>query len=433
MTTHPPHEAATSAKGVGSYRWRICALLFFATAINYIDRQVFGLLAPMLQKEIGWTEQEYGYIIAAFQGAYALGFLLMGWLLDRFGARVAYASAVAFWSVAAMAHGLARSVLGFGVARAGLGLGEAGNFPGALKVVAEWFPQRERAFATGLFNSGSNIGAVLAPIVVPMIALSLGWQWAFYLTGALGMVWLLLWMMIYRQPHAHPALSASERAYIQSDPPTPTTRIPWSQLVGYRGAWAFALGKFLTDPIWWLYLYWLPKYLNSTHGLSIAEFGAPLVTIYLVSDAGSILGGWASSRLIMRGWSVNRARKAVMLGCAVAVTPIMLTAFTGDLWGNVLLIALAAAAHQAWSANLFTMATDLFPRQAVGSVVGFGGTAGAIGGMLIAALTGWVLSVTGSYVPMFVLAGVGYLIAFVVVNSLVPQIEPVLLPTEDKE
>ncbi len=430
MTTHPPHTAATSAKGVGSYRWRICALLFFATAINYIDRQVFGLLAPVLQKEIGWTEQEYGYIIAAFQGAYALGFLLMGWLLDRFGARVVYAGAVAIWSVAAMAHGLARTVFGFGLARAGLGLGEAGNFPGALKVVAEWFPQRERAFATGLFNSGSNIGAVLAPIVVPMIALSLGWQWAFYLTGALGVAWLLLWVVTYRRPDAHPGLSSAERAYIQSDPPSPAMRIPWGRLVGYRGAWAFALGKFLTDPIWWLYLYWLPKYLNSTHGLSIADFGAPLVVIYLISDAGSILGGWASSRLIARGWTVDRARKAVMLGCAIAVMPIMLTAFTADLWTNVLLIALAAAAHQAWSANLFTMATDLFPRQAVGSVVGFGGTAGAIGGMLIAAVTGWVLATTGSYVPMFVLAGVGYLIAFAVVHSLVPHIEPVSLPAE---
>lgn len=425
QTTLQSNQAA--AERVGSYRWRICALLFFATAINYIDRQVFGLLAPELQRELGWTEQQYGYIIASFQGAYAVGFLLMGWLLDRFGARVVYAGAVAFWSVAAMAHGLARSVMGFGIARAALGLGEAGNFPGALKVVAEWFPQKERALATGLFNSGSNIGAVLAPILVPLIALQMGWQWAFYLTGALGVIWLVLWWVTYRRPDAHPQLGAAERAFIQSDPPSPTVRVPWARLVGYRAAWAFAIGKFLTDPIWWLYLYWLPKYLNTAHGLSIAEFGAPLVVIYLISDAGSIVGGWASSRLLARGWSVNRARKAVMLGCALAVTPIVFTAFTSDLWTNVLLIALAAAAHQAWSANLFTLTTDLFPRQAVGSVVGFGGTWGALGGMLIATITGWVLAATGSYVPMFVFAGVGYLLALGLIQLLVPRIAPVAL------
>jgi ACS family hexuronate transporter-like MFS transporter len=434
----PPQSAGASATGaaiaaaegiggrVGRYRWGICAMLFFATTINYIDRQVLGILAAdeTFKNTIGWNEAEYGYVTTAFQAAYALGLLLVGYLMDRIGTRKGFSIAIVFWSIAAMGHSLARSALSFGVARFALGLGEAGNFPAAIKTVAEWFPKKERALATGIFNSGSNVGAIIAPLVVPLIAITYGWQWAFIITGALGFIWLVFWLMVYHRPEEHPKLSRAELAHIQSDPAEPTTRIPWARLIPHRQTWAFAIGKFLTDPIWWVYLFWLPKFLNTNYGLNITQIGLPLVIIYVAADVGSIGGGWLSSTLIKRGWTVNKARKTAMLICALSVVPIMFAGNTSNMWVAVALISLAAAAHQGWSANIFTIASDMFPRRAVGSVVGIGGMAGSIGGMLIATTVGLILHYTGSYVPIFIIAGSAYLVALLVIHLLAPRLEP---------
>jgi len=409
---------------IGRFRWVVCALLFFATTINYIDRQVLGILAPDLQRSIGWNEVEYGYIVTAFQAAYALGLLASGRLLDRVGTRLGFAVAIAVWSVAAMGHALARSAFGFGVARFLLGLGEASNFPAAIKTVAEWFPRRERALATGIFNAGTNVGAIIAPLVVPAITLAFGWPWAFILTGAIGFLWLGAWLLLYAAPENHPRVSQAELAHIRSDAEESVRPVSWFRLLGLRQTWAFALGKFLTDPIWWFYLYWLPKFLHETHGLTLATIGAPLVAIYLIADVGSIGGGWLSSILIKKGFSVNAARKTAMLVCAVAVVPIVLAPWVSSLWGAVALIGLAAAAHQGWSANIFTLASDMFPRRAVGSVVGIGGMAGAVGGMLISTVTGYLLQWTGSYWAIFALAGSAYLLALAVVQLLAPSLAP---------
>jgi len=411
---------------IGKYRWVICAMLFFATTINYIDRQVLGILATdqNFKTAIGWSEAEYGYVNTAFQGAYAIGLLVVGRLMDRFGTRKGFSVAIIFWSVAAMGHALARSAFGFGTARFFLGLGEAGNFPASIKTVAEWFPKKERALATGIFNSGSNVGAIAAPLAVPYIAVNYGWQWAFVITGLIGFIWLVFWLMIYRRPEEHPKLQAAELAHIQSDPAEPTTKIPWASLISYRQTWAFAIGKFLTDPIWWVYLFWLPKFLNTNYGLNITQIGLPLVVIYVVADIGSIGGGWLSSSLIKRGWTVNKARKLAMLICALAVVPIVFAAKASNLWVAVGLVSIAAAAHQGWSANIFTMTSDMFPRRAVGSVVGIGGMAGSIGGMLIATTVGLILQYTGSYFPIFIIAGSAYLVALAIIHSLVPNLEP---------
>jgi len=411
---------------VGHYRWVICAMLFFATTINYIDRQVLGILATdqTFKTAIGWNEAQYGYVNTAFQAAYALGLLVVGRLMDRFGTRKGFSFAIVFWSIAAMCHALARSAMGFGTARFFLGLGEAGNFPASIKTVAEWFPKKERALATGIFNSGSNVGAIAAPLVVPYIAINYGWQLAFIITGTLGFIWLMLWLMIYRKPHEHPKLKAAELAHIQSDPPEPDTKIPWARLLPHRQTWAFAIGKFLTDPIWWVYLFWLPKFLNTNYKLNITQIGLPLVVIYVVADIGSIGGGWLSSTLIKNGWTVNKARKTAMLICALAVVPIVFAAKASNLWLAVGLVSIAAAAHQGWSANIFTMASDMFPRRAIGSVVGIGGMAGSIGGMLIATTVGLILQYTGSYFPIFIMAGGAYLTALAVVHLLVPRLEP---------
>jgi MFS transporter, ACS family, aldohexuronate transporter len=452
----PPSPSERPAVGVGTapvragghYRWVICALLFFAATINYIDRQVIGILKPTLQQEFGWSEIDYADIVFAFQLAYAIGLLLAGGIVDRIGARRGFMVAIVLWSLAAMAHAEATvfgpavaavlsvvgltytaSVAGFIGARFLLGLGEAGNFPAAIKVVAEWFPKRERALATGLFNSGTNVGALITPLVVPWITLTWGWYWAFVATGAVGLLWLLAWVPIYRSPESHPRLSASELAYIRSDPLDPATRIPWSAVLPLRQTWAFMLGKFLTDPVWWLYLFWVPDFLNRNHGIDLRLVGPPLVVIYLVADVGSIGGGWLSSALIKRGWSVNAGRKTVMLLCALAVLPMMFASGARELWLAVALISVAAAAHQGWSANLFTLVSDTFPRQAVGSVVGLGGMAGAIGGMLIAKLTGYLLQVTGSYVPVFLIAAFAYLTALAVIHILVPRLEPARIAT----
>lgn len=417
----------TGATRVGRYRWVICALLFFASTINYVDRQVMGILAKDLQVVFAWSEIDYGNIVAAFNAAYALGLLLAGRMMDRFGTKIGYSVALIFWSLAAMSTALARSAFGFGVARAALGLGEAGNFPAAIKTVAEWFPKRERAFATGLFNSGTNIGAIVAPLTVPWIAINYGWQWAFILTGLIGFLWLLFWIPMYARPEVHPRVTKAELDYIQSDPPDPpAARIPWVRLIPHRQASAFAIGKYMTDPIWWFYLYWIPNFFRQNHGLDLSTIGPPLIAIYLIADIGSIGGGWLSSSFIKRGWTINRARKTAMLICALAVTPIIFAANVKNLWVAVGLIGLAAAAHQGWSANLFTTASDMFPRRAVGSVVGLGGMSGAMGGATMAVATGVILQSTGgNYRLVFLIAGTAYILALLVIHLLAPRLEPV--------
>ena len=416
-----------AAPRLGRYRWRICAMLLAATTINYIDRQVLGVLAPFLQEEFGWNEIEYGYIVTAFQAAYAIGLLCTGVIIDRLGTRIGYAIAIGVWSLAAMSHSLAASVGGFMAARFMLGLGEAGNFPAAIKTVAEWFPRRERALATGIFNSGSNIGAIVAPLMVPVVAVTWGWQAAFLFTGVLSAAWIVAWLLIYRTPEQHPALSSAELAHIRSDPPEPTVRVPWSRILRHRQAWAFVAAKFITDPIWWFFLFWLPKFLHAEYGLSLMGLGLPLIVIFVMADVGSIAGGWLSGRLIKHGWSVNRARKGAMLVCALCVVPIVFAARADNLWLAVALIGLATAGHQGWSANVFTLTSDMFPRRAVASVVGIGGFAGAVGGMMIATFTGFLLETTGSYVLLFLMAGSAYLLALIVVHALAPRLEPAQL------
>jgi ACS family hexuronate transporter-like MFS transporter len=410
---------------VGNRRWTICALLFFATTINYIDRQVLGILAPDLQKAIGWNEIDYGYIVTAFQAAYALGLLIVGRLMDKIGTKIGYSIAMAIWSLAAMAHSLASSVIGFAVARFSLGLGESGNFPAAIKTTAEWFPKKERALATGIFNAGSNVGAVVAPLAVPWITITYGWQMAFIATGSIGFIWIILWILLYKKPEQHKRLKAAELSYIQTDPPDTQEKIPWIKLMKYKQVWAFAIAKFMTDPIWWFYLYWVPKYLNKSYGLTLDKIGLPLIVIYLMADVGSVGGGWLSSFLIKRGWSVNKGRKTAMLICAICVIPIVFASQASDVWIAVALLSLATAAHQGWSANLFTTTSDMFPRKAIGSIVGFGGMAGAIGGMLIATLAGFILEFTGSYLVLFIICGSIYIFAYLIFTRLAPKLEPI--------
>jgi len=409
---------------VGKYRWTICALLFFATTINYIDRQVLGILAPTLQREIGWSEIEYSNITKAFTFAYAVGFLGIGRLFDRIGVRKGFAFAIVAWSLAAMAHALARTAAGFAIARAALGLGESGNFPGAIKATAEWFPRKERAFATGIFNAGTNVGAIVAPLLVPWITLQYGWRWAFIATGAIGFVWLAFWLAMYKSPEQNPKLSAAELAYIRSDPPEATRKVAWRELIGRRQTWAFLLGKFLTDPVWWFYLFWLPKFLDARYGVKLAGLAAPLVAIYLVADVGSVGGGWLSSALIKRGWSVNAARKTALLSAALLIVPTMLATRAGSMWAAVAIVSVAAAAHQWWSANLFTLTSDMFPRYAVASVVGIGGFAGAMGGVIFQDVTGRVLQANpNAYGTMFIYCGLAYVLALTIIHILVPRLE----------
>ncbi|MEP6704487.1 MAG: MFS transporter [Acidobacteriota bacterium] len=411
------------ASSGGNFRWVICALLFFATTINYVDRQVLGILATPLQKELGWSEADYGFIATAFTGAYAIGLLVVGRLMDWLGTRKGFSIAITFWSLAAMAHALVRSAAGFSAARFALGIGEAGNFPAAIKTVAEWFPKKERALATGIFNSGSNAGAIVAPLLVPWVTVNYGWEVAFIFTGTLGFVWLAFWLLLYRKPEEHPRLSNEELNYIRSDAVEPTTKIAWLRLLPHRQTWAFAAGKFFTDPVWWFFLFWLPKFLNANYGLSLTQIGIPLVVIYLSADVGSIGGGYLSSALIKRGWTINAGRKTAMLVCALCVVPIYFAAHAANLWTAVALISLATAAHQGFSANLFTLVSDMFPRRAVGSVVGIGGFAGAISGMLVASAVGLLLQATGSYTPVFVAAGFAYLFALLLIHLLAPKLE----------
>lgn len=412
----------------GQVRWLICGLLFFAASVNYMDRQVIALLKPTLQAQLGWTDEGYSDIVVAFQLAYGSSLLFIGKLIDRIGTRKGFSLAVLFWSISAMAHAGARSVLQFAVARFSLGVGEAGSFPASIKAVAEWFPKKERALATGIFNSGTNVGAIVTPFVVRWLTSRFGWQMAFIATGALGLLWIVAWLALYRRPEESSLVSAEELALIQSDPEQATViAVPWRTMLKLRQAWAVGLGKFFTDPIWFVYLFWMPDFLSRNLKLDLKGMMLPLFVIYSGASVGSIGGGWLSSWLIKRGWAVNASRKTAMLVCALAVAPIMLAARTTDAWVAVGLLALAAGAHQGWSANIYTLASDMFPRGAVASVVGFGTLLGTISGMFISKMVGYILQTTGSYVPIFILAGTAYLVALAFVQAMAPRLEPAQL------
>ena len=411
----------------GYFRWVICGLLLLGTTKNYMDRWVFSVLKTTLQHDLGWNDIDYGNLVFAFQAAYAVGMLAVGRFIDRMGTRLGYALIVVFWSLASMAHAAGSAFSGFFLARVALGFGEAGVFPASIKAVAEWFPAKERALATGIFNAGTNVGVIVAALFVPWITGQLGWRWAFVIVGSLGFAWLGLWLLVYQKPEDHPRCSKAELQYIRGDTPAPARKIKWSRLLPYRQTWAFACGKFLIDPIWWFYLFWVPDFLERQHGLHLGQIGLPVVVIYLISDIGSVAGGWMSSSLIKRGSTVNAARKIAMLICAVAVIPVVFAYRVESTWSAVMLIGVAAACHQGFSANLFTLTSDMFPAQAVGSVVGIGGMAGAIGGMLIAKIVGHVLQWTGSYKIPFLMAGSAYLLALALIHALVPKLGPARL------
>ena len=443
-TQSPPSPSLASAGPLGRYRWTICALVFFATTVNYLDRAVISLLKPYLETEFNWNAGDYANIEIAFKVAYSLGMLGAGRLIDALGTKLGYALATLLWSLAAMGHALVSSTLGFTVARALLGVTEAGNFPAAIKATAEWFPQRERALATGIFNSGSNVGAILAPLTVPLIAETIGWQWAFIITGALGFVWLGLWFWLYEVPAKQARLTQAEFAYIHSDVDdlaaaaiTTQSPVSWFKLLTFRQTWAFVVGKFLTDPIWWFYLFWLPDFLNKQYGLKGTDVALPVAAVYVLSSIGSVGGGWVPLRLMQSGLPAFRARKTAMLLIAVCVLPIVFAQQLGqvNMWLAVLVIGLAAAAHQAWSANIFTTVSDMFPPRAVASVTGIGGMAGGLGGILLTALVQKRLFVyyeslgqlETAYFIMFWICGGAYLLAWLLMHLLVPRSKPLEL------
>ena len=417
----------TRQSGIGRYRWVICALLFVATSINYVDRQIIGVLKPTLQLEFGWTESSFGDIVFWFQAAYALGYLGFGRVIDKIGACLGYAAVVVVWTAAHIAHAFVGSLGGFIAVRFALGLGESGNFPAGLKAIAEWFPKQERALATGIFVAGSNVGAIITPLIVPFVAYRWGWRAAFIVTGSFSLIWLVLWLKIYRRPQEHAKVGAEELSFINGDSTghdatRAATQIPWRRLLRIPETWAYALARFLIDPVWWMFLFWLPDFFAKRYNLDLAHFGPPLVVVYLVSDVGSISGGWLSSRLIRSGFTVNRARKLTMLLASVLVMPVMFAMYANNLWLAVAIVGMATAGHQAFSATLYTFPADVFPKQAVGSVVGIGGTAGAIGGMLMSKYAGWVLDSIGSYTPIFIVAGTVYSLALIVVHVLSPRL-----------
>jgi MFS transporter, ACS family, hexuronate transporter len=413
-----PVDSRSDPIRLPSYRWTICGLLFVATTINYVDRQVLGILAPTLQRELHWTEADYGDIVSWFSFAYAFGFLVAGRVIDWIGVRRGLAAAVVAWSAAAIGTALARTTAGFSFARAALGVSESAIFPGSIKAIAEWFPQQERALATGIFNAGTNMGAILTPLLVPWIALRWGWQWAFVGTGALGFLWLLIWIPLYRSRES--AESGKREAG--------GGRVPWVSLFGHRQTWAFIVGKLMADPVWWFYLYWLPKFLDAKYGVKLAQVAAPIIVVYVIADIGSVGGGWISSALIKRGWTVNRARKTTMLAMALLIVPTALVSRASGMWTAVLIVGVAAAAHQAWSANVYTLASDMFPKAAVGSVVGIGAFAGAMGGVVFQRVTGRVLQANGSdYAPIFVVCGLAYVTAWMIIHLLAPRLEPARL------
>ncbi len=416
---HPRHGR------IGRYRWLVCALLFFATTINYMDRQVLSILAPVLQKDIGWNEQQYAHIVTAFQAAYAIGMLAFGRVVDVIGTRHGYAICLVLWSLAAMAHAAVRSVFGFGVARFALGFSEAGNFPAAIKAVTEWFPKRERALATGLFNSGTNVGAILAPLVVPWLTLHYGWQASFLVLGATGFVWLVFWYAFYDAPDCSRRVTPEELAHILSDAEKPSAgHVSWFRLLGFRQTWFYIVAYSFSAPVWWFYLYWLPKFLHHQHRLDLGGLGPPLIVIYSMTCVGAVGVGWFSGFLLRRGWSVNAARKTAMLLCALAVVPVVFAANTSQLWLATLLIGLAMAAHQGWASNLFSLVGDLFPKRAVASVVGLGGMIGAVTSMALAESAGFILQTTGSYWPLFAIAASAYLVALAIMHAVLPDMKP---------
>jgi len=435
-------------QNIGRYRWTICSLVFFATTINYLDRAVISLLKSTLTTELKWDDGDYTNVEIAFKVSYAIGLLLAGRFIDKVGTKKGYAWATGLWSIAAVLHAAAKSVFGFSVARAALGVTEAGNFPAAIKTVAEWFPRKERALATGLFNSGANIGAIVAPLSVPFIAAAYGWQWAFIATGILGFVWLYFWNKHYYKPSEHPKLSAAELAYINSDSDAiaegdalNTKPFGWAALLKYKQTWAFAIGKLLTDPIWWFYLFWLPDFLESQYQIKGTAIALPVAAVYTMSAVGSVFGGWLPMFLIKNNWPVFKARKSSMLLYAFLVLPILFAQVLGgmNMWLAVFVIGIAAAAHQAWSANIFTTVSDMFPKRAVGSVTGIGGMFGAIGGILLSMAVQKNLfvhyrsigQIETAYYIMFIVCGSAYLLAWVIMHLLVPKVN--VIAAEDLE
>jgi ACS family hexuronate transporter-like MFS transporter len=427
-------------KKFSNYRWTICALIFFATTINYLDRQVIGILKPLLDSDLGIGEKDYSHIIMAFQLCYGVGMVIAGRLIDKFGTKLGYGVSVILWSFAAMGHALAKGTLGFGIWRGFLGVSEAGNFPAAIKAVAEWFPKKERALATGIFNSGTNVGAIVAPLAIPAMVVLWGWQSAFIVTGAIGFLWVIVWFLFYEIPEKHKKVTANELAYINSDVDEQAEtkeKVPWLKLLKYRQTWLFFIGKGLTDPIWWFYLFWIPGWLATVRGagLDVKSFGLPLAFIYTMTTVGSIGGGWVSGYMIKKGMSPFKARKYTMLIFALLVIPIIFaqSPSIGN-WGAVCLIALAASSHQAWSANIFTTVSDAFPKKAVSSVTGIGGMAGAVGGAFISYLAGGILEhfkelghIETGYVIMFAIAGSAYLLAWTIMQVFAPKVKKVTL------
>jgi ACS family hexuronate transporter-like MFS transporter len=421
-------QATASPAPAGRFRWIIVGLLFFAVMVNYIDRQMLGVLKPILDKDIGWTEQQYADTVFWFQAAYGISFLVSGRLIDKIGVRWGYAISYFLWQLAHMAHALVSTIGGFGFARGALGATEAANFPAAIKAVSEWFPQRERAFAIGIFNAGSNIGPIVTPLLVPFILEAFGWRMSFVIIGGVSLLWLWPWLTFYHAPSANKHVGAAELAYIESDPPEKETPIAWRRLLMRRETWAVALTKCLTDPIWWLFLFWLPDFLAKTYHLNLKTFGPPLVVIYLMANFGSMFGGWMSSKMLQRGRSVNFSRKATMLFLAIFALPVMFAQSVSNLWVAVLILGVATAAHQGFSANTYSLATDLFPKRVVGSVMGIGGFVGSIGGVLMAKYAGYVLQTFGSYTPLFVVAGCSYFSAVAVIHLLSPRLSRVEEP-----
>jgi MFS transporter, ACS family, hexuronate transporter len=457
-----PEVASGTSEGKRThYRWLVCLLLFFATTINYVDRQVFAVLAPTLTEVYQWSETQYADIVWYFTLAYAVSYALGGKIMDWLGERKGFSLVVVVWSLAAVAHGLVSplvtyglpwwnaafagtflgtltpaimSVIGFSAARFGLGIAEGGNFPGAIKTVGLWHPKSERAMATGLFNGGSMVGIIVASYAAPFIVVRLGWGWpaAFYLTGALGFVWLVFWLVMYDRPERQPRVSPAELAHIRSDPPDPPGNVPWIELLFYRQTWAYAIGMFLSSPVWWFYLYWMPKFLKKNHGIDLQHVFWPLLVVYLLADAGSIGGGSLSSWLIRRGASVNLARKTAFLTCALAAVPVVCVSRVSNLWVAVLLVGLAAAAHSGFAANLYTIVSDTVPRKAVGSVVGIGGAAGSAGMLLLAPQIGKILDRTHDYLIPFIIAGSSYLVATGLIHLLLPRLEPMVIEKEEQ-
>lgn len=414
----------------GRYRWKVVALLFFATTINYIDRQVVGILKPFIAGDLGWSEADYGFIVTAFQVAYAIGLIATGRFLDKFGTRVGYLWAVVVWSIAGMAHAAARGVISFMAARFFLGLGESANFPAAVKSVSEWFPAKERAFAIGLFNSGSTVGAILAPIIVSGITVAFHWRLAFLITGAFGFIWIIFWIIFYQHPTKQKKLTKEEFDYIHEDDSDTqynnnSKDIPWPQLFKYKQTTAICVTRFISDWVWWFFLFWIPDFLFKTEGINIQELVLPLIIIYTISSIGGIGGGWISSEFIKSGKSVDFARKATILMSAILVLPLMLISQTNNLWILVSLIAIAAAGHQSWASNLFAMISDIYPKKNVGSMMGLSGFAGAVGGALSATFVGLVLQVTHSYTIIFVIASVVYILNWLIIKIFIPKITPI--------